>query len=59
MAKDENGIEITPPSEVNVDGERVKQHSLKDQIEYDRYVEAKKKGPLRFAKIRYPGTAGR
>jgi hypothetical protein len=40
----ENTIEenATAPAEVSVDGQHVKQHSLKDQIAVDRYLASKK-----------------
>ena len=39
-----NNIEenATAPAEVSVDGQHVKQHSLKDQIAVDRYLASKK-----------------
>ncbi|RMF84922.1 MAG: hypothetical protein D6744_02240 [Planctomycetota bacterium] len=50
------------PAEVEVDGQKVKQHRLKDQIEADRYLASKnaakqKRLGLRLNKISPPGTA--
>lgn len=48
------------PAEAAVDGQSVKQHSLRDQIEADRYLsskEASKKGlGLRMTKVVPPGA---
>lgn len=49
------------PAEVNIDGEQVKQHNLKDQIEADRYLEsraASRGGGLgiKLLKLNPPGT---
>ena len=50
------------PADASVDGQSVKQHSLPDQIEADRYLESKrasrKKGlPIRFTRLVPPGGA--
>lgn len=52
----------TKPAEASVDGQTVKQHSLRYQIEADRYTSAKeaakRKGlPFRVTKLVPPGTA--
>lgn len=49
------------PAEVSGDAGSFKQHSLKDQIEADRYLESKKaarsnKFPIRIARSRPPGA---
>lgn len=51
------------PASVSVDGQSVSQHSLKDQIEADRYLASKKaqkaKGlGIKFHKIVPPGAGG-
>lgn len=49
------------PAKASVDGQTVEQHSLKDQIEADRYLsskEAAKKGlGVRMTKVVPPGAA--
>lgn len=50
------------PAQVEQDGTRVSQHSLKDQIEADRYLDGKaaasrKSTGLRFFKLVPPGSA--
>lgn len=49
------------PKKATIDGNTVEQHSLKDQIEYDRYQASKtasqeKKRGLNLAKLKHPGT---
>jgi hypothetical protein len=48
------------PKRVQVDGTSVEQHSLKDRIELDRYLESKKAAKkglgIRFLKIVPPGA---
>jgi hypothetical protein len=49
------------PKKVMIDGNSAEQHSLKDQIEADRYTKSNtatvgKKRGLNFAKLRPPGT---
>ena len=50
------------PAKAMVDGQSVDQHSLKDQIEADRYLASKRAGRgrglgARFVKLTPPGTA--
>lgn len=49
------------PSEASVDGQTVKQHSLRDQIEADRYVSAKRavkqKLGIRMTRVVPPGAS--
>jgi len=51
----------TAPAEASVDGQSVKQHSLRDQIEADRYLLAKetskKKLGIRMTKVIPPGAS--
>ena len=51
----------TAPAEAAVDGQTVKQHPLRDQIEVDRYVSArdaaKKKLGIRMTKVIPPGAS--
>jgi len=48
------------PAEVSVDGQRVRQHGVKDQIEADRYLASKaasrKKLGIRLTKVIPPGA---
>ncbi len=47
------------PAEVSIDGQSVKQHSLRDQIEADRYVSSKQatknKLGIRITRVSSPG----
>ena len=49
------------PSEVSVDGQTVRQHSLKDQMDADRHLSskqaAKKKLGVRMTKVVPPGAS--
>jgi hypothetical protein len=51
----------TAPAEVSVDGQSVKQHPLRDQIEADRYVSSKaaarKRLGIRMTKVVPPGAS--
>ncbi len=48
------------PAEVSIDGQTVKQHPLRDQIEADRYVSAKQatknKLGIRITRVSSPGA---
>ena len=48
------------PAEVSVDGQRVRQHGVKDQIEADRYLASKaasrRKLGIRLTKVIPPGA---
>lgn len=49
------------PAEVEIDGQRVRQHSLREQMEYDKYRKAGQGTAangfgIKFAKIVPPGT---
>jgi hypothetical protein len=50
----------TGPAEVSVDGQRVRQHGVKDQIEADRYLASKtasrRKLGIRLTKVIPPGA---
>lgn len=51
----------TGPARASVDGQSMDQHSLRDQIEADRYLASKaavagKKRGLVFSKLKPPGT---
>ena len=50
------------PAEASVDGQTVKQHSLKDQIEVDRYLASKqaskRKLGVRLTRVVPPGAGG-
>jgi hypothetical protein len=49
------------PAEVSVDGQSVRQHALRDQIEADRYLSskgaAKKRLGIRLTRVSPPGGA--
>lgn len=51
----------TAPAEASVDGQSVKQHPLRDQIEADRYVSSKaaarKRLGIRMTKVVPPGAS--
>jgi hypothetical protein len=51
----------TAPAEASVDGQSVKQHPLRDQIEADRYVSSKaaarKRLGMRMTKVVPPGAS--
>jgi hypothetical protein len=51
----------TAPAEASVDGQSVKQHPLRDQIEADRYVASKaaarKRLGMRMTKVVPPGAS--
>ena len=51
----------TAPAEASVDGQSVKQHSLRDQIAADRYVSsrsaAKKRLGIRMTRVVPPGAS--
>ncbi len=52
---------VTAPKSAEVDGQRVEQHSLKDQIEADKYLASKdavkKRGSgLKFSKMCHSGA---
>ena len=61
MADDTLKDKANQPKSVEIDGQKVEQHSLKDQIEMDRYLASKKatrsgRG-FRITKIKSGGSA--